>query len=377
MKRTGKHAASLVVIAAAIVMMGCSQPSGGGINFVDGSNTQQSAGGSNTGNGSNASNGLPTVYTATYQFTETVQTLAAGTDGTAGTSATYVQFGDWPQSEAAGDITFNANPESNGYYVGSDGNYYAKVSVVTTDGNNCEYTVGDVKYFKVEPIKWRVLDTAYDYDGENGSNTAKLLLAENILTANIPYYESDSNHRNGKSSNNYEDSQIRAYLNGLSYNSADANNENNWSSKGFLQKAFTAAAQAEIKTTVVNNSDDSTINYDTSNGTMRKATNYACDNTNDKIFLLSEYEVTKYSTEGHDASGEGNSRIRKTTAYARANNAWQNTTAAYGGYWFLRSPTFYSNLTIRNISYKGIADWNDYYVFAATFGVVPALSIEF
>jgi hypothetical protein len=67
------------------------------------------------------------VYTATYQFTEQVRKLEAGTDGTAGNLKTYVEFGDWPQSEAVAGIEFNKEPESNGYYVGSDGNYYAKV----------------------------------------------------------------------------------------------------------------------------------------------------------------------------------------------------------------------------------------------------------
>jgi len=407
MKKIGKFAAALVLMAAAIGMMGCSQPSGGGSSTSSGSNTQSSSGGSSTSSGSTSGVHEHTwkltadtatyvaagegTYTCTcgqtkteatamkapaYQFTESVVALTGDDNtGTNGTNSNYVLFGDWPQSEAAAEITYRTEPESNGYYVGSDGNYYVKVTVENTKN---EYTAGDVKYFKVEPIKWRVLDTAFDYDGETGSNTAKLLLAENILTANVPYYESTSNHRNGKYANNYEHSQIRAYLNGISYNSvnSDADSEKKWLSKGFLQTAFTATAQAEIKTTVVDNTADSTTNYDTSNGTITKATTYACDNTNDKIFLLSEYEVTKYSPEAYNAYGAGNSRIRKTTPYARANNASQSSTNGYGGYWWLRSPYYTSSDLARNVSDVGDAVDHDGVYFSDD-GVVPALSIAF
>jgi len=353
MKKIEKLAAALVVMAAAIGIMGCAQPSAGSA----------------------------TVYTATYQFTESVQALPAETDGTAGTSATYVKFGDWPQSEAASGVKFSTLPESNGYYVGSDGNYYAKVTVVTKDSNHCEYAAGDIKYFKVEPIKWLVLDTAYDYDGSTGSETAKLLLAENILTSNVPYYYAYSDTRSVGTDttihpNNYKYSQIRAYLNGLSYYNNSNSAVNTYAGKGFLQKAFTETARNAIKTTVVNNKEDSTTNYDTSNGTLTKATTYACENTNDKIFLLSEYEVTKYSTEAYNAGGEGNSRIRKTTAYARANNAFQGSTNGYGGYWWLRSPSDKDSSIAWRIYRDGKA--NNYHgVNHAYNGVVPALSIAF
>ena len=39
-----------------------------------------------------------------YQFHETVEYLPAGTDGTAGTTGTYVLFGDWPQTIKAQNV---------------------------------------------------------------------------------------------------------------------------------------------------------------------------------------------------------------------------------------------------------------------------------
>ena len=103
------------------------------------------------------------------------------------------------------------------YYLGSDSNYYAKCWENASDDG---YTYSDgtavaqrsansTKYFKVEPIKWRVLNPNAD--------TNKILLAESILTANIPYYGSTSNRTLNETTiyaNNYKYSNIRAYLNG-------------------------------------------------------------------------------------------------------------------------------------------------------------------
>ena len=311
-----------------------------------------------------------------FSWFEAPKQLSAGTNGTYGTEGTYVLFGVWPQdvvpeAEVEGlalDETAVTTIERGylKYVKGSDGNYYVK---------------HESKWYKVMPIKWRVVDTKYDVDGSNGSETAKLLVAENILTANVPYYESSSNRTISDSTvcpNNYMHSQIRAYLNGLSYQ-GQSEVQTQWNNKGFLQTAFTSEAIDSIITTKVDNSEDSTTNYDTQNGTITKATNYACDPTDDKIFLLSEYEVTKYSksTEAYRSIGKGNSRIRVTTDFAKANNAYQSTTNGYGGYWWLRSP--YDNISdyARNVNNDGNANSYNDIVHNAGYGVVPALSISF
>lgn len=158
-------------------------------------------------------------------LTEKVVELETGTDGTYGSEATYVLFGDWPQTIKASTVTVSFFPRSfNGcmYYLGDDGYYYVKVSAKPF---NSKYTFSDGKkieentkyYFKVEPIKWRVLTTDYDYDGTSGSNTAKLLLAEKILV-NSSYYTSQSDRTINSTTvypTNYKYSTVRAYLNGL------------------------------------------------------------------------------------------------------------------------------------------------------------------
>ena len=322
-----------------------------------------------------------------YQFHETVTVLPAGTDGTAGTGATYVWFGDWPQTIKASDIevdeTQSVTMGANTYYLGSDYNYYAKCTENAYESN---YTYSDgttaakssansTKYFKVEPIKWRVLTD--DYNGK------KLLLAENILTANVKYYLNTSNRTIGSATvypNNYRYSTIRAYLNG-SYESGDPQTATH-EGKGFLQSAFTASAQNRIADTTVDNSARST-NTD-ANATQWNSGNntYKCDNTTDKIFLLSEQEVTKaeygfaaYNVYKGDSNGTTeSSRIRMTTDYAKANYAYQNTTAGYGGWWWLRSPYCYDRYNARDVSNDGSA-YGDYYVSPTNGGVCPALSI--
>ena len=86
--------------------------------------------------------------------------------------------------------------------------------------------------------------------------------------------------------------------------------------KGFLQTAFGTDAQNKIITTKVDNAKEQ-MSYDGTNGIDKE---YACDPTNDKIFLLSEKEVLQYSKESCTSWGDGNTRIRKNTDYAIANN---------------------------------------------------------
>ena len=303
---------------------------------------------------------------------------------------TYVYFGVWPQSvlpEASSvtvDETVSVTMGANTYYLGSDGNYYAKCAEKAC-GTGAEYKYHDgtqsgtggttTRYFKVEPIKWRVLTD--NYSGK------KLLLAENILTANVPYYgyNSYSNKRTVGSDayiypNNYKYSQIRAYLNGLDYyydtSSTETTKKTDYKYKGFLQTAFTQKAQGLIANTVVDNREETT-GYSESTYTA----GYACENTTDKIFLLSESEVinSDYGFAAYSKYGIGNARIRFPTDYAKANNAYMGS---IGGCWWLRSPTIDGRDFARHVSSDGAADsYNFVDNISVPNGVVPALSISF
>ena len=293
---------------------------------------------------------------------------------------TIMEFGSWPQSLIADDVTVNDGAESkivgsNTYYKGSDGEWYAEVNY---------------EYYKVEPIKWRVLTTNYNGTGK------KLLLADNILTA-CAYYDYSVNRTSSEGStvypNNYEYSKMRAFLNGYSYqkkssDAASQETDESFLGKGFLQTAFTLEEQARIATTSVINNARST-NPDANPTQWGGGNNpYASDTpTFDKIFLLSEQEVTKndYGFPSYNYScGTDNTRIRIGTAFAIASGVSRNSYGieGYGEWWTLRSPDYLSYSEFYN-------DWSDRLHevdeegkanstggVGGKHGVVPALCLE-
>ncbi|MCR4954232.1 MAG: DUF6273 domain-containing protein [Treponema sp.] len=278
--------------------------------------------------------------------------LPAGTDGTAGTDVTYVTFGEWPQTLKEKSVTIDEKDftivGAFTYYKGSDDAWYAKVSK---------------DYYKVEPIKWRLLTE--NYGGK------KLLLADQILI-NCAFYDYIDEERtiegNKIYSNNYKESRVRAYLNGLSYYKKELfyqseTTDSSFVGKGFLQTAFSASEQEQIATTLVDNSLESTTpdSYDEED----KWNNYICENTNDKIFLLSVQEVTREAYKFNKESSEDKVRIRLPTDFAEANGA--------GDIWWLRSPTNYSSENAHYIYSEGQEINNR--VKYKDYGVVPALCL--
>ena len=356
-----------------------------------------------------------TIDVASYKFTETVQDYMypTGQTGTASSTSTpqvtapiYKKFGDWPQTIKGTGVTVGSGTLVRGgftYYVGSDGNYYVKteekayesgVAYKYSDDTQAGQGGTSEKWFKVEPIVWRVLTDNYSVPRENGelqSTGNALLLAEKILTGGIPYYSGyDVQRRIGGVKifpNNYGNSQIRAFLNGLSYEYKESYStkqieKDEYKDAGFLQTAFTTEAQDLIALTTVDNSLTSTIpnilNAKEEAEYWNKGKNeYACGNTKDKIFLLSEQDVTteEYGFAEYIAYGKGSTRIRVTTDYAKATGAYQEGTAGYGGWWWLRSPYCDDERYAHYIIQDGSAYLYDSVRYSDG-GVVPALCIQ-
>ena len=219
----------------------------------------------------------------------------------------YIYFGEYPQTIKADDVTITDTQDDRGYYLGSDGCYYAKVTATPyhssiTFSTGASVTSDIVYYFKVEPIRWRVLSE----DGETA-----FIFCDSII-ANMAYdNEFDSNYKN---------SDVRAWLNETFYNTA-----------------FTELQQQIIITTMVDNSLESTGNWENS---------YVCENTEDKVFLLSLTEVTN-SEYGFSSDLYENDTARRIQAsdYTRAMGALMDDSVFYygNGHWWLRSPNNYSN----------------------------------
>lgn len=297
----------------------------------------------------------------------------------------YYEFGDFPQTIASSQNNddYTSDTVRNGWYLNkTDGYFYEKclpnpcsTDYTYSNGNPIYSSRYETKYFKVEPIKWRLLTDNHDIDGNNGEETGALLLAENVLTANIPYYPSRSD--TGRSingtyvyHNNYKYSTIRAWLNGK-YESGDPQTPT-YEGNGFLQKAFTAVAQGKIKDTIVDNSPASTNPASNPEEYNNGKNSHACDSTTDKIFLLSQKEAQPDSS---SYQLWNQYRKRKPTDYAKVNYAITNKS----GYalWWLRSPYYSSDNDVYCVVYDGNAkerDRSDSYL--THIGIVPALCLS-
>ena len=294
---------------------------------------------------------------------------------------TYYKFGDFPQTIASSQNNddYTSDTVRNGWYLGKDGYFYEKclpnpcsTGYTYSNGKPIYSSRYETKYFKVEPIKWRLITDNHDIDGNNGEETGALLLAEDALTANIPYYDGtvdDSRRRINDTyvnHNNYKYSTIRAWLNGK-YESGDPQTPT-YEGNGFLQKAFTAVAQGKIKDTILDNSAASTNPASSPTEYNNGNNRYACESTTDKIFLLSQKEAVPTKTAYYY---DVPYRKRKPTDYAKVNNIITNSGYAR---WWLRSPYFEYSTDVYYIAYSGHADQRD--CDDTMTGIVPALCLS-
>lgn len=296
-----------------------------------------------------------------------------------------ITFGSYPQTEVtdsslktalnnkAGTLPTSSNSRdwtSYGYYINNsqsnnfmwyidiehDGEKYRGVyftsyrpkytSTSSSTGNSYQdnngYDTYNVYWFKYEPISWTVLN-------ENTSEKTAFILCDMIIDSQ-EYYLTDSGTRNigGETvyPNNYAQSTIRKWLNETFYNTA-----------------FNQLQRKIILTTLVDNSASSTGG----------SNSYACEDTQDKIFLPSYEEVTN-SSYGLTSSVE---RRKQATDYAKSQGIYIYSTGgsyAGNGDWWLRSPYSSYNNRARYIEYDGYTNY--YYVDGASVGVVPALNIK-
>ncbi len=275
-----------------------------------------------------------------------------------------VYFGVYPQTVAPQDLDESAFDDRRKVVMGGltycyntqDKSYYCHV-LEDTYGDYNSYSDGSAahissdnsyRWFKVEPVKWRVLKTYND-------GTA-LLLSEKILNASCyydyPRYGADENSYYNRSiddvtvkPNNYAASAIRAYLNGLSYKTNSGSyyattlkTNTTYEGNGFIREAFTDKASALLQ------------DYEIESG------------INDKVFLLSKDEL---STEEYGFSSDSDRRMTNTD-YALTN--YLNTCDTY------ITRTIYDNYyKVNRVHTNGAFDW--YYIYPES-GIVPACLVK-
>lgn len=304
----------------------------------------------------------------------------------------YIEFGLWPQSLKAENVKITEEQKKiNGFsaFKGSDNNFYIKVESAESYSDKCKFQDGTgiengkEYFFRLEPIKWRIL---------SGSGTEKaLLFSEKIITGGIKFYKLKDSERefipgtgylykpreidgNKIHPNNYEFSEVRAFLNGLN---GESYGVSDFSEKGFFDIAFSEEEKKSILTSKIDNSVNSTTDY---TGTCKKAYGYASNDTEDKIFLLSEYEITNpsYGFKNYDESDVF--RKKTVTDYAKASGAfaWMSDDEFYNlGIYYLRSPYLAkANYCIQDVNQYGDAKRTHEIIYPPTPSVCPAMFIN-
>ncbi len=202
------------------------------------------------------------------------------------------------------------------------------------------YTTYTVYWFRYEPIKWVVLAESDGY---------ATILADLAIDSQAYYHDGLSYPDNPDETedaepyaNNYAESDIREWLNDDFYNTA-----------------FTDLQKGLIQTVTVDNSAASTY---------KSSEKYACENTEDKVWLLSYQEIFRkyFYNPGQ--------RTKGSTDYAKAQGCYRDTSNNGNCKWWLRSP-YYAEST-----YAQYADGNgeiyNIYVSGTEFGVVPAVKVK-
>ena len=245
-------------------------------------------------------------------------------------------FGEYPQTIASYDAVKEMQliHDREGYYKSNyDGERYAKI--VATPYTK-DYTLSDkslvksgaLYFFKVEPIKWRIIK---DKEGK------ALILTDMIL---------DHNQFDFKS-NAWFNSEIRAWLN-----------------KYFYNKAFTPLQKTIIENTKL---DNKTTGYYPSEQ----------EETRDKIFLLSLRDVLNEEY-GFSSSDQYQDPTRRglTSDYCRCKGVWINPDNAYygNGYWWLLSSGSHQYY-VSSVYSHGYVYIVGSYIQHANRGIRPALNI--
>ena len=269
----------------------------------------------------------------------------------------YVNFGSYPQTHVSDQELINelnklTKTNERGYYEYSGYEYikiYTDVYSIPKDkyGKLPNYSSGvEIKdstyeWFKAEPIKWRIL---------SNNNGTYYVLSEYILTRQL-YYK-DTNYRliDGVdiAPNNYKYSDIREFLNNC-----------------FLNSAFTLKQQEFILSTEVDNSASTTFSY---------VNPYVCENTFDKIYLLSYHDMFN-STYGFSTNADKNATL---TDYAKATGCYWSISDQYldMGYWWLRSPLYNVSYYVSYVRNNGEAYNYGKIVDDSDVGVRPAITIK-
>ncbi len=238
----------------------------------------------------------------------------------------YVYFGYYPQDIKESNISVSSVADEDGYFIGSDSEKYAKVISNPYEqgykfSDNAVVASGVTNYFKVMPIKWRIL---------SNSNGNALIACETII-------------------------DNRDY--GLSLDAADEINYD-WGISGmraFLNNEF----------------------YDKAFNTMQKnlvqETYLEYENVMEKILLLNYPDIQ--NPDYGFSTPESTNRL--TSDYTRSTGAYMYTNEYYGyGIWWNRIYITQTRDSLYNARVGGITPVSSGIVVKEHWGISPSVTIK-
>ena len=311
------------------------------------------------------------VQALSTQSTTIVKSLEVKITDTAigGVYHYYVELGEYPQTVVEDTTTVAAlnalgNSAKTGrtFVVGGsddsaqtahveyayNGAKYVKVASAVVYNNNSKFnsgtapTGGKTYWFKVEPIKWFLLE-AYSTtkSAYTGKTTNVRVISEKTLTANVIF-------KKDKGGNTWATSNIRAWLNDKFYNSAFASDE-------------------KVKILTNNTKYTTTGNYNQQDDYNATSNLSSCD---DNVWLMSYYEAQNtFYQENYYLKAQTRKGIH--TDFAVVNNLFLYPNI---GYYWLRSAGSTNNYScIINAAGERSYDWSVYGVYE---GIRPLMTLS-
>lgn len=258
-----------------------------------------------------------------------------------------VWLGSYPQSEVSPTSAVYPDLQEAAWDAQGDamvgGNRYRRICRDDAVGNESWPEEAPTwRYFRYEPIKWRVLET----DG------ATALVVSDLALDRFAYNDV-------KEDVTWETSSVRSWLN--SYSEHFNQSGHDYRSSGFMGTAFTnAELESVLRTTVVNKDNG---NYGTPGGF----------DTQDGVFLLALEDVWGFREKRHGLNVNDNARCCETTDYARAMG--MHIQSEGDCYWWLRSPGAHGGYAIA-VRYAGYVNLGGVDVNYDDYAIRPAMRIN-
>ncbi len=269
----------------------------------------------------------------------------------------YIYMGEYPTTYYGTSVSLaSQTPDAKGYYTGTDGKKYAKVESAHFNGvrdssnffqdHHTLINEGQTYWFKVEKIKWRIIEITKD---ANGNNDTALVMPTQVMFRSKFQNSTNAENNGGIDIRDYKASDVRAYMNNT-----------------LINQVFTEKERSVILTSWVDNSAKNVY----LNASSTAASPWA--DTYDKLYLMSngEREAINYQY-----------RKLLVSDYQRATGCPMYTTETFGGdsgytYWWARGRDSWATSSAAVLCGSPKGEGAQANVYEYEYGVVPLFRID-